>query len=569
MSITPARINELESKLHGCSAARDAPAIMAAATETIAEFVAISRTRSDPEPTKDEPNYGRLWNLARHAMALLGGQGQPTWKTVADYDSERYGPLLGVSDEGSATAAIRRGAYAAPKAVVLESLGRREPLTVGIAHDAERLGAIGEVAVGPDEYATIRLAARDRVLTTTNVGTRVNARLYLEPPEIRVGAGGLEVALAKLKSCFAPFINAKRGLTVFVNFDAGCSHRGKRRALSKLVAELAGIPKRKPKLHRLGLMVNLGVGSAMEQRVCAGIDLAAAARMVHVAVAGLHGDRFDPEVLARILKYARQHKVRLQPRDQIDPQTTARHVWTGLAMARNMGLELGKYGLVPLTCSDQKEVIARIQFWFPHWTAAPVYYIDYPLVTKTDVYHGPRLAEGIRLWLAMVAKLKVRVVLIDTAKKSTGKRLLKCDDNDEVGFLTEQEIASLMKFAQEHGVMVLWAGGVTLPQAFTLGRLGVFGLYVTTAAAMLMPLDRKARRDIYLTANREPNEVAVARVKLLIEAGFLIRNGVDGLEDDVREMLAAHATGDNKEVARIQAVLHPKLVAAWTQRLSS
>jgi hypothetical protein len=198
-----------------------------------------------------------------------------------------------------------------------------------------------------------------------------------------------------------------------------------------------------------------------------------------------------------------------------------------------------------------------------------VYYIDYPLVTKTDVYHGPRLAEGIRLWLAMVAKLKVRVVLIDTAKKSTGKRLLKCDDNDEVGFLTEQEIASLMKFAQEHGVMVLWAGGVTLPQAFTLGRLGVFGLYVTTAAAMLMPLDRKARRDIYLTANREPNEVAVARVKLLIEAGFLIRNGVDGLEDDVREMLAAHATGDIKEVARIQAVLHPKLVAAWTQRLSS
>ena len=47
--------------------------------------------------------------------------------------------MLGVSDEGSATAAIRQGALAAPKAVALTN---RTPLTLGIAHDAERLGAV-------------------------------------------------------------------------------------------------------------------------------------------------------------------------------------------------------------------------------------------------------------------------------------------------------------------------------------------------------------------------------------------------------------------------------------------
>ena len=112
-------------------------------------------------------------------MANLGGEVEPPLHTLADYDSDRYGPMLGVSDEGSATAAIRRGALAAPKCA---ALAERTPLTIGIAHDAERLGAVGEVAVGPDEFATIRLACRGRVLTTTNVGSRVNVRLFLDSP---------------------------------------------------------------------------------------------------------------------------------------------------------------------------------------------------------------------------------------------------------------------------------------------------------------------------------------------------------------------------------------------------
>ena len=140
----------------------------------------------DPEPGKGEPEYERLWQLAHDAMAYLGGQAVPALETLADYDAEQYGPMLGISDGGIATAAIRKGALAAPKAAALTKL---TPLTLGIAHDAERLGAVGEVAVGPDEYATIRLAARGRVLTTTNVGTRVNVRTFLEQPVVQVRAG--------------------------------------------------------------------------------------------------------------------------------------------------------------------------------------------------------------------------------------------------------------------------------------------------------------------------------------------------------------------------------------------
>src|SRR5262249_14184613 len=153
------------------------------------------------------------------------------------------------------------------------------------------------------------------------------------------------------------------------------------------------------------------------------------------------------------------------------------------------------------------------------------FYLDYPLVTEKEVYHGPRMDAGIRRWLEMVAKLGVRIVLIDTAKKSEGRRLLKDSDQDVRGFLTIDEIDDLTSFAEGLKVKVLWAGGLTMPQAYALGKLGVFGMYVTTAAATLQPLDSRARKDPFLVGLREPREDAVARVKFLIETGFLVGRG--------------------------------------------
>jgi hypothetical protein len=569
MTADPTRIDVFEREMEAAAGRRDAAALAAVARAVLEFHAGVSASRPDPEPQKDERDYERLWELAKRSMAILGGQAEPPLQTLADYDSTRYGPMLGVSDEGSATAAIRRGALAAPKAA---ALAERTPLTLGIAHDAERLGAIGEVAVGPDEFATIRLAARGRVLTTTNVGTRVNARLFLAPPEVRVQPGGLIKAIDKLKAAFAPYVKSASGrprsLTVLIRFAPKFKERERKTALRRLQAAVASGKFCNPKWHCLGLYVNPGVGKSMVSRVRAGIDLAAVAGISDVAVVGLHDDRFGPNELDEILEHAAQRGVRVGSRERVDPQTTARHVWTGLSVARNMGLELGKYGLVPLTFEDQKEVVARIQYWFPHWCAAPVFYVDYPLITATRSYHGPSLGDGVRKWLEMVAKLRVRVVLIDTAKKSEGRRLLRESASDDRGFFTDLEVKDLTDFAVRLGVKVLWAGGITLRQAYTLGRLGVFGLYVTSAAASLQPLDAKTRRDPGMLGIREPQAPAVARVKLLIEAGFMVSRGAAQLAAGADSLLAALAAKDESAAQRCESALHAATVEAWRTHLA-
>lgn len=89
----------------------------------------------------------------REALGFLGGQADRHTSSLADYDHRRYGPFLGVSDEGGAARTIRRAAFATPKTL---TLGRKaSPLSVGVALDGERLGSVGEVPVGPDEFAQI------------------------------------------------------------------------------------------------------------------------------------------------------------------------------------------------------------------------------------------------------------------------------------------------------------------------------------------------------------------------------------------------------------------------------
>src|SRR5262249_47643665 len=154
-------VAELEKIIEESMATHDGGTVARACRKVLERVRAAAAQRTDPEPNHADDDYARLWRLGLHALALLGGQAEPSLTTVADYDHEKYGPMLGVSDEGSATKAIRQGAVAAPKCHALRDL---EPLTVGVAHDAERLGGVGEVVVGPDENATIRLACRDRIL---------------------------------------------------------------------------------------------------------------------------------------------------------------------------------------------------------------------------------------------------------------------------------------------------------------------------------------------------------------------------------------------------------------------
>jgi hypothetical protein len=135
---------------------------------------------------------------------------------MADYDSTLLGPILAVSDEGSAGSAIIDAAYGSAKAAALPSL---DPLTLGVLLDGERMTSAGEVPIGPDEYAALLAVARGRVLCTTNVGVRVNTRLARLLPEFAAsGFLGDAGRYEEVFKTFLPFMrtpdNRPRPLTI-------------------------------------------------------------------------------------------------------------------------------------------------------------------------------------------------------------------------------------------------------------------------------------------------------------------------------------------------------------------
>jgi hypothetical protein len=99
---------------------------------------------------------------------------------LATYDSEHFGPLFAVSDEGSAGETIVNAAYASAKAKALWPI---DPVSLGVALDGERMTSAGEVPIGPPEYEDLSDAAAGRLLLTTNIGVRVNTRLTQQLPE--------------------------------------------------------------------------------------------------------------------------------------------------------------------------------------------------------------------------------------------------------------------------------------------------------------------------------------------------------------------------------------------------
>lgn len=166
----------------------------------------------------------KLIDLAKEAFVYLGGQGEPSSVSLKEYDHRAFGPYLGVSDEGSAAQMIRDAAMQTPKTRLLKKV---DPISVGVSLDAERLGAVGEVAVGPKEYAEIYLQSVGRILTSTNVGTRLNIRYYLNYPVVIVSEGSFQKSIDKakndLKEKFRPFLKTPDGIprpiTVYVKFE--------------------------------------------------------------------------------------------------------------------------------------------------------------------------------------------------------------------------------------------------------------------------------------------------------------------------------------------------------------
>ncbi len=482
----------------------------------------------------------RLRELVGNAIMSLGGVADPSPISLRNYNHALYGPFLGVSDEGSAVHNIRRAALTSPK---VKALGQGTPIQVGVAHDAERLAAVGEVAVGPEEYRDIILGGQGSILTTTNVGTRLNLRYYKMRPILRIPKGpvadAIRLSARKIKEHAGPFTQTPdrkpRPLTILAYFDRRMSFTKRLTILKRLNESMAKGGFCNPKYHRLGLLADVVWGQRGLTIAKATIDLANKAGMLEVAFQGevrweaenkisMPGllNYFRPQHLSDLLDYARRKKVKLTPKNLVDPDTAARNVWGGLQAARSMGLHLGKYGLFPLTFEECSEVMGQIQRWFSDWSAAPAFYIDFPHLSQNTVYTERDIVRATKRWLNIVSRFRIPIVLLDTADKDRGRKLLKNGPGDRAGILTMGQIADMDGYASKRGIRCLWAGGVTFPQAFELGKLKPFGIYVTTSAAEIRPVSERYARDPMLAAEREPTFHGVYRTKLLLEAGFLV-----------------------------------------------
>jgi hypothetical protein len=486
---------------------------------------------------------GKSWQApVNAALRYLGGDSDQHSRSLKHYDHHRYGPFLGVSDDGDSAEAVRRAALDSPKARAL-GRGKTEPLTVGMALDAERLGGVGEVPVGPDEFTDIWRECIDRTLLTTNVGGRAHLWLYRLTPVVTIADGDSNAALtaakAGLAEAFKPFLKTPDGkarqLTAFVEFPLHTERplEQQQTLLAALQHYVQSGEVTAPRVHHLGLSVRVGWETKGADAAIRAIDLAHATGTGTVGIDGVvrkEADRvgsfpgllnyLPPADVARVLSHGQEKAVRVRARRQLDPDTVARSIWSTLNTARAMGLDLGKYGLFPLTLEECDIVVGLIQQWFPDWSAAPVYYVDQAITYRTRVYDGNDRAAGLETWLKMVARHKVKVVLIDTVDKAVGWKILR-SDGDPKGLLDAKEIARLSALGERLGIKVLWAGGITLPQAQLFGKLGVFGIYVTTAAAAAIAVTKKYEHDRALAASKRPSFRGVLDVKTILEAGYL------------------------------------------------
>jgi hypothetical protein len=512
-----------------------------------------------------------LDSIASQGLLEVGGGPWQPW-SLREYDSARYGPLLGVSDDGGAANQIVRAFTDSPKSKVLRCRGELSLETIGGCVDAERISAAGELLVGPAEFAAVREAVIGRVPMTTNVGTVVLPRFYRAAPSVTVRAdataGELPQAIADLKAAFAPYRanptgGPGRSVTAYVAFRSRDRIRTRRKVeiLRELDRAVRDGATGDPVGFSIGLLQRAkDRGSAAPQYA---IDLVAQAGLTKVLIEGAprwesQDQLMFPGLLSffssrrvnEILAYAADKGVTIEPKNRIDPETAARTIWAGLVAARTMGAQLGKFGLFPLPFEQQSAVVGAVQGMLPGWTATPAFYVDRPLVTSTRVFEERALVDPIVRWIEAVSAAGANIVLLDAPDRTPhpagtsqlpyqmdrGRRLLKRDDPsgraDRVGVLTAEDVDTISAAAKalHEPVRIMWAGGIDGRQAYDLARRGEFGIFTTSTTARRVAV--RGGGDPSLAARLEPTYLGVLGVRMVVEAGFLA--GVAAAEGDAR-----------------------------------
>ena len=461
--------------------------------------------------------------------------------SLASYNSNVYGPLFAVSDEGSASHIIVKAAYSSAKARALWPL---HPVDLGVALDGERMTSAGEVPIGPEEYAELNASAAGRLVCTTNVGVRVNSRLNQQLPEFPVTASSAmdpKWADAVVAS-FAPFLHTPDGhprpLTVRLSITQDTE-------ASALAAAVAALNKRRgageigaAEVHALSALLmfhELISGEDDIRSIEKAIEASARADLKELAIDGevLEASRrrlgvqsllnvLEVKALQRLLAVAERSGVRLTYRYQLDVDSAARTIWTGLHTAQMNGFSAGKYGMVPMTLEEQALTVEAITRWTRGWTAVPAFYVDTPLLTAREVYDDSRCEEAAMIWLKMARSGGAKIVLFDSPDRVNPRHLVRQPNMpNDTGVLTMEAIERISKYGMELGVSILWSGGISSHQAYELAKRNVFGIFSTSSTASKIAVTAEFERDPRLAAQNEPTEFGVRRIHAVIQGGFL------------------------------------------------
>jgi len=505
---------------------------------------------------------------------------RPTSKgLLAEYDSDQYGPLFAVSDEGSAGRIVLDAALSSAKAVA----GASGLFRLGVILDGERMTSAGEVPIGPPEYGELSTGAAGQLLLTTNVGTRINVRLTGQLPEFPAVEKSAEAIIAAFHQFLDTPDSRPRPLTVRLQVDPG----GDCTQLTALARKLDEARKKgqigPADTHQLSVLVSfkeeIATDAQLEQ-IEAIIAAAAGLGFPEVAVDGAQlpyarrrwGAQGLLNVLSvpasnRLLKFATARGVRLGPRYQVDVNSAARTIWTGLEAARANGFDAGKYGLLPLTLEEQGQVIELITQWTSGWTAIPAFYVDTPLVTATEVIDVGQCEVAARRWLKVARGAGATTVLFDAPDRVNPRKLVHGSDSPD-GVLTPDQIEALRDYSELLGVKILWSGGITAPQAFDLAQRRVFGIFSTSSTAAKIAVTAQFQQDPRLAAENEPTEFGVRRMHAIIQGGFLssrMRKSHEGLAREL-ETFTKNLVASGGEAAKSQAALetlNESLVRSW------
>lgn len=508
-------------------------------------------------------------------------------KALEEYDHARFGPVLGISDEGTAAHNIVEAAYKSAKA---QALGRPGPMTVGVIIDGERMGSAGEVPIGPPEYAQVLPEATGSTFCTTNVGVRVNTRLHQPLPEFRVADAEADESkwLKAIFDKFNPFIHTPDGeprpLTVRLRVESDGSHEALRDLVPKLEAGRGEGKLGSPELHRLSFLIVFTDPITTPERIEKVRGLMALAGELGVPEVAIDGDLLEaarrrisiqgvlnvlePSTARELLAYAAELGVLLVYHYEVDPETAARTVWTGLNSAYRNGLTAAKYGLFPLDLEQQEYVVQHIQRWMAEWTPIPAFYVDTALVTDGDVYESDRVVDAARMWIDMVTANGAKVALVDAPDRIDPHRLLKTGGPNDRGVISMDDLATLLAHAREKGLRVLWSGGISAGEAYQLGKLGVFGFFTTGSTARVVPVGHTLSRDAMLASEKQPTELGVRRIHALAGAGYLHTQLADRDADLCAEIDARAgaliASGNESEActAALEA-LDETLIRGW------